>query len=485
APPEVTIDGFLDEWDLSGRISSFADYGIRDTYSVDTALMWDDEFLYVSFQFKDKTPAYNLMDPEIDSAVCWKSDSFALRTITDRTFWVTGWYYTPKEQNGIIIDIRSRPDEPLDGPEIDLFYSEPGGTDLGGDIEMATRVVEGGYIQELRIPWNQLYDQVPEIVAGVEFQMGLEFLWGDLTGKTWPEHRYADNLQPDTNDRLFFWTATKAWGQVLLLDQGDVPVRQYRPENSDLNGPVSIHLEIPEAAERVTVVVDDEEGKRVRNLIADVDPAELATAVEDGVYAIELRWDGRDELGEPVPAGEYQVRGLWHEGLAAFFDTSFYNPGTPPWETIDGSGGWGADHHAASVIARAGEGMSLGFRFAEGGAGTIGLGADGLKKWGEKRGAVALAADPNYTYIIGTLQFKLGNLCRFNNRDGSYAPFERQEGLPDFDVPLESIIPGFVNSSESGAIQGEVLDMVVSQGRLYFVLDDHRLVALDSDSLAL
>lgn len=43
----VVIDGKLDDWDLSGRIWSFADINLRDEYSVETAVMWDAEFLYL------------------------------------------------------------------------------------------------------------------------------------------------------------------------------------------------------------------------------------------------------------------------------------------------------------------------------------------------------------------------------------------------------------------------------------------------------
>jgi len=43
APKSVKIDGHLGEWDLSGRIASFADFQSRSEYSVETALMWDDQ----------------------------------------------------------------------------------------------------------------------------------------------------------------------------------------------------------------------------------------------------------------------------------------------------------------------------------------------------------------------------------------------------------------------------------------------------------
>ena len=41
APRPVKVDGDLADWDWSGRIQVFADYGLRDRFSTETAAMWD------------------------------------------------------------------------------------------------------------------------------------------------------------------------------------------------------------------------------------------------------------------------------------------------------------------------------------------------------------------------------------------------------------------------------------------------------------
>src|SRR5690606_38766639 len=115
---------------------------------------------------------------------------------------------------------------------------------------------------------------------------------------------------------------------------------------------------------------------------------------------LEVPWDGLDDHGQVVPAGAYRVRGLTHEGLGARYEMSFYNPGTPPWQTTDGSGAWGADHNPPRHVAAAGDWMIIGWEFAEGGSGIIGVDPAGRKRWGEKRGALALAADETYVYAI-------------------------------------------------------------------------------------
>ncbi|MGE9291778.1 MAG: sugar-binding protein, partial [Puniceicoccales bacterium] len=451
APGPVVIDGDLSDWDWSGRVISFADYTIREKYSVETAMMWDEEYFYVAFRWFDESPASNHFDPEFDAQVGWKGDSFAMRTVTDKTFWLTGWNFTGEDEEIIEYKEWNNPKSLKEGTQDHYYISEPGGVDIGEEMQMETRVVDGGYVQEIRVPWAKMYQDVPTIADGLRFKMGIEYIWGTPEGTGFPQHRYADNLQPGTDNRLFFWTATNAWGDVVLIGRNGIPLRQYSPLDSQMMGPVEISLEIPKGAKRFTVVVDDESGVRVRNLVGDVDPRDFAVSESEETYTVQVRWDGRDEFGEVAPVGQYQVRGLWHDGIGAYLDTVFYNPGSPPWKTADSSGDWGADHHPASLVSRAGDGMTLACRFAEGGDGIIAIGDDGTKAWGAKRGAVALTADADHTYAITTQHFHTGNLCRFSNADGSYAPFEEADTPVKFDVPLDLFIPGFQKKEKKGS----------------------------------
>ena len=68
APGPVAIDGVIDpaEWDLSGQIWSFADWDARDTFSVKSAAMYDAEFLYLSFDWRDPLPLNSKVDPKSD-----------------------------------------------------------------------------------------------------------------------------------------------------------------------------------------------------------------------------------------------------------------------------------------------------------------------------------------------------------------------------------------------------------------------------------
>lgn len=488
APKKVVIDGKLDEWDLSGRMASFAEISMRDQYSVETAAMWDKDTLYIGLHWRDKTPMFNMIDPEFDETDGWKGDALQMRVVTDQVLWINAWYFTEKKQGALLRSVWKNSESHRDGLDHALFVGQPGATDLGEGVQMACAPAEGGYVQEICIPWKLLYRNPPAIAAGHKLRIGFEYLWGDPTGKTFPDHRYTDNMQPGETLRLFFWQTKKVWGDVTLAPKGNLPLRQYQPQDSQLAGPVLIRLAIPEKAKRVTVVIDDAEGRRVRNLAADLDPASLAASEKDGNHQIEIRWDGRDDNGKPVAEGAYRVRGLSHSGIMPVFDTIYYNPGNPPWDTADGKGAWGADHDAPSLVERAGDMTILGWHFAEGGSGIVGVGPDGRKAWGDKRGALVLAADGKYVYAIINTWGRAGQLCRFDARTGAYEPFVSDGKELPFEVSLSSVIPDFeekINDFRKASAEREssVIDMASDGSRLFFSLSGNRLALADAATL--
>jgi hypothetical protein len=146
----------------------------------------------------------------------------------------------------------------------------------------------------------------------------------------------------------------------------------------------------------VTLVIEDTQGNRVRNLVAETRfPAGKNTAW----------WDGLDDRGRDYEAAEhhqyripgalvapatYRVRGLVRDDLSLTYQFSFYTNGTPPWETADGSGWWLANHTPpqAAWFVPAGqtrdgkEAMLIGSFVTEGGSGLAWLDLDGRKRYG-------------------------------------------------------------------------------------------------------
>ena len=148
----------------------------------------------------------------------------------------------------------------------------------------------------------------------------------------------------------------------------------------------------------VTMVVDDAQGKRVRNLIAE-------TRFPSGRNTV--TWDEYDDgavdkngnlVRHRVAPGQYMVRGLVHDGIHIRYEFSVYSPGTPPWTTADGSGAWMAEHTPASGIVYLPKGvspygdgepqMSIGSEAGEAGRPQVWLDLNGrklhggMKMWG-------------------------------------------------------------------------------------------------------
>ena len=167
-----------------------------------------------------------------------------------------------------------------------------------------------------------------------------------------------------------------------------------------------ISYTLPEAA-NVTIVVEDAQGRRVRNLVADA-PREEGKNVET--------WDGYDDAGNPCAAGEYRWRGLMHGKIESRYAGSFYSPGDPPWRTMSqshryninftGAGGWLSDHCPPLCVAASGGDVFVGAQMAEAGCAIIRVdAATGSKIWGTSMvaltGASAFARDGDTLFIAG------------------------------------------------------------------------------------
>jgi len=466
---DVVIDGNLSDWDLSGRIWIFSDKGVRDRYSVKISAMWDKDNLYLAARWLDPTPMTSQVDPSFNPENGWRSDSWQMRLLTDHKSHLTTWCFTEKK---IPVMHVSHHDKGIGG---DVLQGKDGRT-LGRGIEMAyAKTGENSFVQEIKIPWKELYKTVPEIKPGLTFRLGNELLWGDVTGgKNMPIHRYADNMQEGITSREFYWTNDKAWGNATLVAKGSVEKRKYFSEGSQPKGVISVQAQIPANAKKFSIIINDAKGSRIRNLIADSDPAEYAVKESGDKQIVEVMWDGLDDTGKLVVSGNYTIKGLTHQGLDAIYEMSFYNPGNPAWNTADGTGAWGSDHNDPQRVARAGEMMIVSWNGAEGGSGIIGLGADGKKKWGERRGGKFLAADDKYVYAINRDHLKRQlTINRLNVKDGGYAPFELDGKVRPFELYLKDILGQQEEVAELTAITRHKESIVIT-------FADGKLAALDA-----
>lgn len=156
----------------------------------------------------------------------------------------------------------------------------------------------------------------------------------------------------------------------------------------------------------VTLVLEDQQGKRIRNLISET-PFPAGSNV---VY-----WDGLDDIGRDTNAAEhgvyhipgklvapgtYRVRGLVRPQINLRYEMTAYTNGNPPWPTSDHTGEWLANHTAPSAVLFVPEGTAstrsvpggsasggqvlVGSYVSEGGSGLAWLDLNGRKLHGQE-----------------------------------------------------------------------------------------------------
>lgn len=210
-----------------------------------------------------------------------------------------------------------------------------------------------------------------------------------------PLEEKHDHLRAKIRDGRGVWL-----GELLAMRPlGDAPLSgaagNPNPSVAE-NPPIPVKFTLPEAG-NVTLVIEDETGQRIRNLIADVPfPAGENTAW----------WDGSDDLTRdlnaarhglyqiptrPVSPGRYRVRGLWRKPLHLSYEFTVYHSGTPPWSTADHTGGWMTNHTPPTSAAllpadRSPDGtpwIYLGAYVSEGGHGLQWVTPEGRKIGGQ------------------------------------------------------------------------------------------------------
>ncbi len=196
----------------------------------------------------------------------------------------------------------------------------------------------------------------------------------------------------------------------------------------------------------VTLVIDDEQGKRVRNLVSE-------TLFDAGTHRV--MWDAQagadtfnvnSDKGRLIEPGTFHLRGLVRDAIDLRYELTAYNEGDPPWmTTVEGKavGGWLADHAGPSAVVFLPDGSPMGpgpqfivgSHTAEWGHALVWLTADGRKLHGQRWiggtwGGVSHAArdaGPNpvpdiYAYTASTHNNKKNNTCEMRlfglTRDG-------------------------------------------------------------------
>lgn len=159
---------------------------------------------------------------------------------------------------------------------------------------------------------------------------------------------------------------------------GDKPLEAMASAAQE-GAPFKIDYSLANAGQ-VTLVLESQDGRRVRNLVANVEQKAGPNSVP---------WDLKDETGNYVAAGVYKWRAITHPPLGlkyemtAYPNVTSYFPERPAWLTgANGSGGWLADHTPPHAACVAGDKVFLGAPVAESGVSLIECDLEGRKLWG-------------------------------------------------------------------------------------------------------
>ncbi len=181
---------------------------------------------------------------------------------------------------------------------------------------------------------------------------------------------------------------------VVLKDLRDGEVKRPTAKPlAELHPPIPIRFKL-EHPGYVTLVLEDLQGKRVKNLVSDT-----LFPAGDNVFW----WDGMDESnwknvhihmvamyyeirGNLVRPGAYKVRGLWRKPISLRYEFPVYSGGNrPAWPTASRKGAWLADHtppSAALALPGKKPQMLLSCFVAEAGEGLVWTDLSGKRVYG-------------------------------------------------------------------------------------------------------
>jgi hypothetical protein len=211
-----------------------------------------------------------------------------------------------------------------------------------------------GYVLEGRIP-RELLNAEGKLKPGDAFTLTAQPLWGSADGR---QHRITFN--EIVRQSGFAYQNTQSWGRAILSKTGDIPPAKRPMSDTKRKNPLTLRLDLPDSqAKVVSAMLFDASGKSVRTLPATV------REDDDRGPVLELAWDGLDDRGRALPAGDYTVKFLTHRGTGQRFVCSLHNSGNPPWKTDDGTGAWGGDWDDPLAAAFDGQTVYLGWGFCE------------------------------------------------------------------------------------------------------------------------
>ena len=429
APGKVVIDGKLDDWDLSGQINMFITSESAETRSARFAMMYDKDALYLSGVVRDPNPLMNRHDPKVEANNSWNGCSCQLRLSVDPTrgypinentgapvddpklLLMTFWYYTDRQE--ACMQMSCGMNYKLPRPEWAPYGAVPSDMFEGKYVKAEDGL---GYTFEYRIPWATLNVTTP-LKAGDLLAGEVQFNYAAPDGiTTCGPAGWAYDVMAGPG---FVFQNAGCWGKVILTAEGhlsrDIVEEGVTPPQPL---PLKFSYDLPEDSQ-VTLQLFDTNNIVRRILVAQGDRAAGKNT--------EL-WDGCDDQGHPLPAGDYVWKGLYHKPITLKTLFAVHNSGQPPYATDDGKGGWGGDLGVPTTACAVPGGVLLAWNNNEAGWGLIRCDFAGRRQWGSKRCAEYLATDGKHFFSEGD-----GGVAAFDLADSR--PLNFGNGNPRLSAP--------------------------------------------------
>ena len=425
APGPVTIDGKLDDWDLSGANLMFLDESSKQAYSVNGAMMYDTDYLYISARVKDPTPMVNNYTFGGEVNMAWNADAIQVFLVSNpeihsrvstqggpkmppeeqkyvNMFWM--WYSTQDKAAGYFSFYTLGFQDPTLNPEgVKGAYQKDADPSTGSGQA-------AGYVMEYRIPWSVLRAPRP-LTGGDRLQIMWQMHWGNNQG-TGVRCGITDIRNPSGGDLGYM--GPLSWGEAIFEKSGNLKL-PGRTVLGRAEGHIPITFTLDKPA-KVSLAVCHADGKIIRTgLGAQPYPAGEQTWL----------WDGLDDYDRPVPAGSYTVKLLTHAGIVQKLVCDVGVSGTPPYQTEDGTGGWAGDYQIPQMIGIDGDTVVLGTGSAEAAPAGIGADLDGRKRYGTVPG-VAVTVHKGFGYALSRGGARI---TKFDAATGLLAPFS--SGRPE------------------------------------------------------
>ena len=227
APPRMTIDGDLSDWNPHGAFRALCEPPCQGTHFVEGRMMYDRKFLYIGAHVGDPAPFRNVVDPRTDADRAWCGGAVQVRISTDRR---RGWPLTAESSSQIRGRRALRAEDNSDQlSHLTLWYYVPEaraclfidhGMDRHGDVVNPPgfrgafrRDSDGqGYTTEYAIPWSLLGTADDPPRAGDVLATSWNVHWSNESGRIWQGH-----LVEICNPAEPGWTFNRAatWGRAI------------------------------------------------------------------------------------------------------------------------------------------------------------------------------------------------------------------------------------------------------------------------------